>query len=227
MKVKIPIFIILLNDSELALYKNKKFVPYLKFYLDNFGVYENCIFLYAGKENESYLKDANIKNIYEVKSLEVISHKDEFIAVYNYIKDFNMTNDWFITIQPNQIIKNNNTIYTCIQNIEYKYDFLCFSTAYLDKHYLRLENGKLKYKFLDYTDKYMNIIDTSLFVTNSEWFMKCCEESELNEPVFSSLFWSGNYKILDLSDQITINLNTKGQVDNFIDFLENYKIYSK
>ena len=45
MKTNIPILILMINDSEFDLYRNEKFLPFTKSYLETYGLYRNSIFI--------------------------------------------------------------------------------------------------------------------------------------------------------------------------------------
>ena len=222
MKTKIPIFIILLNDSELNIYKNQKLLKYIKEALQKYALYDNCIFLYAGDENDKFIKDNDIKNLYKINSIFKISHSTEFIAIYEYIIHNNFQYDWFINMNYSQLLKN-NTIYEAIRNIDSKYNFICFSNIILNQSKYQLNDDyKLNSNFL-YEDNIIKVIDTSMFVTKTEWFTYCCKESNLDKNEFGKIFWNCKYKIIEMFDKLQINLVSKSQVDNFINLINNIK----
>ena len=221
MKIKIPIFIILLNDSELNIYKNEKLLKYIKESLEKYALYNDCIFLYAGEKNDKYIKENNIENSYHVNSISKISHSTEFIAIYEYISHNDFKYDWFINMNPSQLLKN-NTIYEAIRNIDNKYDFICFSNLILNQNQYQIdEDNKIFHNGFIYNDDIIKIIDTSLFVTKTEWFKYSCKESNLDKSEFGKIFWSGKYNILEMFDQLQIKLVSIGQVDNFLNLINN------
>ena len=220
MNPNIPIFIMLLNDTELNIYKNKVFIKLMKQFLNKYGLYYNCVFIYNGEENHQTLIDADITNTYKVNTIDFITHENEFKAVYEYLTNINIKYDWFITMDICQISKDPNTIYEAIRNISDNYDFLCFSSYSLNKLKYKLnENNKLISTSFKYKDDIIKHIDTSLFITKVKWFMQCCKDSNFDVDEFGKCFWKGNYQILDTSNQLNIHLLTKGQVDNFIEMI--------
>jgi len=217
MKVDISILIILLNDTELNIYKNKIFINYFCNYLKANSIFENCVFIYSGEENEALLNDLKIENKYHVYNIDKISHTTEYQAVGEYLEETKNKCDWFINLDLSNY--NPNTIYLSILNINDHYDFIFFKHEIIDlsKYELNSDN-KRKYEFL-YEDKNKMTINTSLFITKSSFFKECYYKAKNDPFLFSAYFWKGKYKVLEDNGSFSIHLANKQQVDNFFQFL--------
>jgi len=221
MKTLIPIIIVLSNDSEVTLYKNKKLLPIFVNLMKRNGLYNNCLFLCCDDQNEQYCKDNNIENVYRVHGIGVINHSNDFKSIYKYFIESNDQSDWHITLKLGHSIKNINLIKRAIQNIDYYLDFICFSTKYVSSDDLILYDNKIRNNIADVLiqDKPVNILDTSIFICNTKYFLSCCEKANGNESIFSEELYKGRYKILGDGNQIPIQGYNKEQVDIFVNFL--------
>lgn len=221
MYVDIPVFIVLLNDTELNIYKNTLFLHYFIEYLKYNGIYNNCVFLYNGKENENILGELEVNNKYKISSIDKISHLNEYHCIYEYLTQVNDRCDWFINLDVRNY--NPNTLYLSIQNINDNYDFICFKNEISDNYKYILDDNKRVNDF-SYHQDIIHIINTSLFVTKKSFFLDCCEKSKMEEIEFGKVFWQGKYKILEDNNTFSIDLANKQQVDNFINFIRKIKL---
>ena len=226
--ISIPVFITMINDCPTSIYKHKCFLPYVKSWIENYGLMRNCVFMYCDDTIEEILKENNLlDHSYKIPGIDKLEYNNGFIAVYNILQT-NKYKDtkWFIHLDLTQIgIRSKNTIYELIRNINDNYDFLAFYVYGLDKNNYELdENNKMVNKG-DYRIKFKKYVETSIYCNKVSWFNKTCEESDFNPQKFVDLVWSDktNYKILDITDQVQLPLMTIDQVDAFVKFIEDTK----
>ena len=84
MKTNIPILILMINDSEFDLYRNEKFLPFTKSYLETYGLYRNSIFICNDEKSKQILSDNNIqdKNVFYSDIEGKISIKTGLTFIY-------------------------------------------------------------------------------------------------------------------------------------------------
>ena len=215
MNVTIPIFIILTNNTELNIYKNKLFINVFDEYLKVYSIYRNCTYIYAGNENEQIILSSNIENSYKCKTLDVISKENEFCAIYEYLNNCKEQYDWFINLELSQFSKD--IFYKCISNINDNYDFMFFITYKKDisKYILDENDNRLTY-YKEYNDNICKTIDTNIFVVKTSFFIDCCKKSNFDIYKFGELLWNGKYKTIEETGHYELNLCTKEQVDSFV-----------
>lgn len=222
MKTNIPILILMINDSEFDLYRNEKFLPFTKSYLETYGLYRNSIFICNDEKSKQILSDNNIqdKNIFYSDIEGKISIKTGLTFIYQCLKSIKC--DWFISMSLEQPIKNINIITEGIRNISDKYNMIVFSTYTRFDKSLKIVNGNLNPKKSFGLYSKHKIMDDSLFLVSKKFYMDCCENSEFDYFRFSELFWQGKYCVIDNMNEIRILFLTKQQIDNFIHFIQQF-----
>ena len=226
MKLSIPIIILMANNSEFDIYRNKIFLPLMKLYLQNYGIFGNVVFVCNDEESKLILKDNEISddNIFYAHNEKKISIETGLEFVYECL--FSVKCDWFISLTLSQPIKNINIIYEGIRNISYQYDMILFSTYINFDEKMEIHDGKINPEEIFYGFPKRKIVDETIFLSKKRFYMECCEKSGWKHKDFTKLYWKGNYYIVDNLDEVQMVFSNKNQIDGFINFLKDVKYKS-
>ena len=223
--LSIPVLIVLQNDTELTLYKNRMLLPIVKDYVSHYTIMNNAVIICANEIDELYASNLGFVNIYKYEE-PILSDKNTFKAVNKYFLEVNKDADWCMVLKPYRIMTDYSQFIKGIQNISDEYDLILFKTSAYEQSSIELDgNNKLSLSTMGNSKEIKSIVNDALQIAKVDFLNKCFVMSNGDVDKYSQLLLQGKIKFLESNDTL-ISFTTTEQIDNFIHFLTDIKYKS-
>lgn len=233
MKANIPIFIVINTDTEEEKNKSIILLPYAYYYMYKQQFIKRCIIISKDISILKYALKLGFIHIYLEKCNNCNICNIEWNGILHYINDTENKCDWFIKFSIDQPFKSFDLLYQIIKTINNNYDFIVSTSTIQDRSIMyinednnflyNVDNGQRQIRKLPE----VNIIDFSLFAVKTSFFIKCCNNTEIQlNAEFYRNFWDGRFLTVK-NESMFIQIYKNSHTDRFKEVNDIYQEIQK